>query len=134
MVKPSPSAKTPRQVIGQHCEDTVCSYLKQQGLKLLETNYNWPKHGEIDLIMQDSDETVFVEVRYRGREDFGSALESITPSKQRRIKAAAKHYLVSNDKYDKIACRFDVVAVGIDDNTHHFYWVKNAFDDSSMIN
>ena len=51
----------------RHWSETVArNWLKQQGLRLLEGNYN-TRFGEIDLIMTDGDNVVFVEVWQRLR-------------------------------------------------------------------
>jgi Holliday junction resolvase-like predicted endonuclease len=52
------------QVFGNAQESKAALYLSSQGLKLLCRNYR-SRHGEIDLIMSDSNTLVFVEVRCR---------------------------------------------------------------------
>mgnify|MGYP001814174918 CR=1 FL=1 len=111
-----------RKRIGHHAESLACGYLKRRGLRLLSRNFRC-RRGEIDLIMQDGAQLVFVEVRYRSRGDFGSALESVTPGKQRKLITTAQHYLQRSGKTP--ACRFDVVGMGPDRQMH---WIKNAFD------
>ena len=112
---------TKRQ-IGAAIEKEVCDYLTQHGLQLTTKNYVC-KVGEIYLIMKDQDMLVFVEVRYRKEEEYGDALNSVTPNKRRRIIRAAQYYLQQNDLLDKIQCRFDVVA----QNGQIIQWIKNAF-------
>ena len=96
--------------IGKNIEDLVNSYLQEQGLKLVEVNYRC-RVGEIDLIMKDRDTFVFVEVRYRKSSDYGDGAVSVNFRKQNKIKRAAAHYLQKNNLYDKVPCRFDIVAV-----------------------
>ncbi len=108
--------------IGKQAELRACSILEANGLKLLARNYHSP-FGEIDLIMRDQEEVVFVEVRERSPSDFASALESVTKAKQRKIIKTAMHYLQKLQWFDKVHCRFDVVAFD-DDKTE---WVKDAF-------
>ena len=69
---------------GTGAEDLACAYLQQNGLRLLARNYRC-RSGEIDLIMRDGEYLVFVEVRYRKREAFGSAAETVSSSKRARI-------------------------------------------------
>ena len=52
---------------GDQAENLALDYLKQAGLKLIERNYRC-RLGEIDLVMQDGDDLVFIEVRYRNTE------------------------------------------------------------------
>ena len=79
-------------ISGSAAEDAAKTHLEQRGLKLLEQNFRC-RRGEIDLIMQDGTGLVFIEVRYRRQNRFGSALESVTPAKQARVVAAARYYL-----------------------------------------
>ena len=110
---------------GQEQEKHAADFLQQRGLKLTERNYQC-KIGEIDLIMRDKDDTlVFVEVRYRGRRDYGGGLESVTKSKQRKIIRTAKYYLQTNRLHNQ-SCRFDVIAVTSHPSAN-IQWVKDAF-------
>ncbi len=112
---------TRQRTTGNMAEDHVLNYLTAQGLQLVIRNYSC-KAGEIDLIMRDGEQLVFVEVRYRALTSFGSALESVTPTKQRRLIITAQYYLQQTRQMP--ACRFDVVAVGPDRRTQ---WIKDAF-------
>lgn len=114
---------------GQQAEQIACDYLQQQGLLLITQNYHC-RRGEIDLIMRDNDTLVFVEVRARQSDRFGSALESITADKQSRIIATAQQYLQQNRLQQN--CRFDVIAVRIqttaDSQNHQVSdWIRDAF-------
>ena len=110
-------------VKGKSAEDQARHHLEQQGLKLLETNYRC-KRGEIDLIMQDTGTLVFIEVRYRKSDTYGSAVESVTPGKQNKLVAAARHYLQENRS--NTPCRFDVVGI-TGQNESKLEWIKDAF-------
>jgi putative endonuclease len=112
---------------GQIAEQNALVFLKSRGLELLELNYAF-KTGEIDIIMRDQDTLVFVEVRYRRSDRYGSGAESITIAKRRRIINTAKHFLVKK-KYTDHRCRFDVIsASGPTDEGMKLDWIKNAFD------
>jgi putative endonuclease len=108
---------------GNEAEKLAATYLQQQGLTLLETNYRC-RFGEIDLVMRDGDALVFVEVRLRSNANFGGAGMSITPHKQQKLVRAAKHYLLS---HSSTSCRFDAVLMDKVD-TQHIEWIHNAFD------
>ncbi len=110
-----------KQILGQAGEDAALQYLMRQGLVLVERNFRC-KQGEIDLIMQERGDLIFVEVRKRAYIHYGGAAASVTPAKRARLISAAKLYL---QRYKTIpACRFDVVA--IDDGA--ISWLKNAIE------
>jgi len=113
--------------IGDAAEDEALQYLQAQGLRLVMRNYRTPGRGggEIDLIMQDPDNTlVFVEVRKRKSTRHGGAAASVSRVKQRRIVFAAQFYLLKLRTLPP--CRFDVVEVTPDG----LAWLKAAFDAS----
>ena len=111
---------------GKAAESLACEFLEKRGFKTIQNNYR-TKSGEIDLIMMNKSCLVFVEVRYRKNQDFGGAIESITTSKQSRIRKTAQHFLQQNPRLDYTECRFDVVAIsGVGEDTE-IQWIDNAF-------
>ena len=115
---------------GEDAEAACCSYLRSQGLKLINKNFSC-RFGEIDIIMSDKKVLVFVEVRFRKNNNFGGALESITPAKQQKLRKTAELYLQQNRQYEN--ARFDVVSVSKNTQTtlfkqqYSFDWIENAF-------
>jgi len=116
------------QSIGSKAEQLATNYLIKQGLTTLQTNYHCLR-GEIDLIMQHQKFLVFVEVRYRKNNHYGSALESITPNKQRKVGLAAKHFIHKHG-VDNQLCRFDVVAIS-GAKMESIDWIVDAFQPES---
>ncbi len=102
-------------------EEAACKYLTDKGYKILERNYA-NKVGEIDIIAQDKEYTVFVEVKTRSDDRYGYALEAVTPAKIAKIVRCADWYLTVKRKTDSDV-RFDVVCVGQNGVEH----VVNAF-------
>jgi putative endonuclease len=116
---------TSRQ-IGLQAEEATQHFLEKKGLGLIQKNYTCYV-GEIDLIMQDREDIVFVEVRYRTDLDYGDAIESITQSKITKLIRTAKHFLQEQGWLYQKNSRFDVVGChGVEQNTE-FEWIKNAF-------
>ncbi len=118
--------------LGANAESTAARYLVQQGLKLRACNYR-SRWGEIDLVMNDGDTVVFVEVRYRSRNDFGSAAETIDYYKQRRITRTAQCYSQEHGLHDEVSMRFDAVLIEnyaqhMAHNNAKIRWLKDAFD------
>lgn len=101
---------TNRRAVGSDFEQKARIFLEKQGLKFLEANQTF-KCGELDLIMQQGQTIVFVEVRHRKNNRFGSAVESIDYRKQQKWQNAANQWLAKRHQSLETAdCRFDVVA------------------------
>lgn len=110
---------------GLQAEQQALRFLQSRGLRQVAGNFT-VRGGEIDLVMQDRDTLVFVEVRYRRQSSFGSAAESVTGSKQRRIIRAASLFLGHNRKWQDTPCRFDVLAIS-GDKRQNIEWIRDAF-------
>ena len=110
-----------REAQGKWAEARAAQYLADKGLILLDRNFR-TKMGEIDLIMQEDNMLVFVEVRYRKTNLFGSPVESVDRRKQIKLIKTAECYLASHKKYARMPSRFDVVGIS---NT--IEWIRNAF-------
>ena len=80
-------------LIGSEAERFARTFLEQQGLTFVMQNYRC-RTGEIDLIMQEYDELVFVEVKYRSKSQHGSAIEFFHASKKRKFESAVMHYML----------------------------------------
>lgn len=101
--------------------------LRGRGLRPVTRNYNC-RCGEIDLIMLDDSVLVFVEVRYRHSDRYGSGADSVTIAKQRRIIRAAKQFLRIHPRHDRRPARFDVVSIGRGADGIELNWIRSAFD------
>ena len=108
-----------RQRQGQLWEQRALAFLQSKGMTLVEANFTC-KSGEIDLILRDHGELVFVEVRQRASSLHGGAAASITPAKQRRVIRAAQTYLLRFAPTPP--CRIDVVAI----DGQQLEWLPNA--------
>lgn len=109
----------PHKQIGNNAESRALLYLQQQGLRLFTANF-FSRFGEIDLIMQEENEFVFVEVKQR-KSGIDSALESITTTKQRKLVKTAEYFLLKLGR--DVNCRFDAVVLDDNDNIE---WFKNV--------
>jgi len=78
--------------------------------------------GELDLIMDDNNTLVIVEVRFRKNNNYGSAAESVTKTKQNRIILTTQTFI--SERNVKCPIRFDVIAISGNGNID---WIKNAF-------
>jgi len=110
-----------KQQSGKFGEEIAKIHLEDQGYIFLEQNW-YCRYGEIDLIMRDDDELVFVEVKLRKNDDFGYPEEMITYQKRRKLQKSALSY-IRKKKLDDFFWRFDAVAITgnkIDYNIQHF--------------
>ncbi len=94
---------------GAEAEQAACVYLQRQGLTLLTRNYQC-RRGEIDIIMQDHGSVVFVEVRQRAQSGLVSAAQSVSLSKQKRLQAAALHFVMTHPALSEAPMRFDLIS------------------------
>ncbi|CEA02965.1 putative endonuclease distantly related to archaeal Holliday junction resolvase [Pseudomonas saudimassiliensis] len=118
---------TDKQRTGNQAERASERLLISAGLRLLARNYRC-KQGELDLVMRDVDTVVFVEVRYRRRNQWGDAVETVDWRKQKRLIAAAHHYLLTHPHLANQPCRFDVVAAtGDPADPTSYRWIREAF-------
>jgi len=91
-------------------ERLAVNYLMNKGYRILERNYRVGKL-EVDLIIEKGGVIVFVEVKRRKSEDFGSPAEFVNKKKQERIIKAAKVFLQRRKDFQDMDVRFDVVSV-----------------------
>lgn len=112
-----------RQHRGRLAEEIACRYLQAQGLRLIECNYRC-RCGEIDLVMDDGDSLVFVEVRYRRNNHYGSGAETVDAHKQARIIRCAQYYLQRHPAAQGRPARFDVISLEAGKDPH---WITDAF-------
>ena len=110
--------------LGSQAENLAQRFLLSKGLRFITSNFR-SRFGEIDLIMQDAEILVFIEVRSRAAEAFGSAVASITYHKQQKLIKAAGYYLLKNTWANQYRLRFDVI--GIDGAPPVITWIPNAF-------
>lgn len=119
----APHRRTRAQQLGDAGEADALAFLAARGLRPLARNARF-KGGELDLVMLEGDTLVFVEVRRRGRADFGDALDSVDARKARKLVLAARLYLQRQPRHAQRDCRFDVVAFDGDAAPR---WVRGAF-------
>ena len=111
---------------GAQWEKTAESFLRSQGLKLLQRNFS-SRFGEIDLIMEDEETVVFIEVKYRAQNQHGSGADAVTFQKQARISRTAAWFLAKNPHKAEQFCRFDVVSIDPLKTDQRINWIKGAF-------
>jgi len=113
------------QRFGRKAEAIAVRYLKRHGYKIVARNHR-TRSGEIDIIARDGKTLVFVEVKARTSDRYGSAKAAVTCRKQRQISKVALGYLQMTDQ-SHVKARFDVVTVTRREGGHDIALIRNAF-------
>ncbi|MDK1028954.1 MAG: YraN family protein [Anaerolineae bacterium] len=82
---------TRNKQVGNWGEDQAAKYLEEKEHVVLERNVRTP-YGEIDIVAQKDDITIFVEVKTRTSARYGPPEIAVTLRKQEHMLAAAEHY------------------------------------------
>jgi putative endonuclease len=90
-----------RYKTGIYGEVQAVSYLEDAGYV----------RGEVDIICEKEGTVVFVEVKKRLIDKYGTPLEAITSEKTKEIARVAEHYLYERGLLDKCEVRFDVIGI-----------------------
>ena len=93
---------------GDMGEEIACKYLIGNGYKILERNVHYSRFCELDIVAQYKNTLVFVEVKTRKSDTFGTPMEAITKTKYENIKKGALNYLSEHFSRDY---RIDVIGI-----------------------
>ena len=110
-----------KKLLGKKGEKQVVEYLKNLGWKIIKTNYRTPM-GEADIVAEDGDELVFVEVKTRTSDEYGTPAEAVVKRKRQTYMKIAKFYWLQTGAEPN--ARFDVAEVYADGRIEY---LKNAF-------
>jgi putative endonuclease len=121
-----------RAAAGREAEESVCAYLKEKGMQVMERNFR-ARGGEIDVIARDGDVLAFVEVRFREEDGHGLPEESVGPVKRRRIVSAARAYLATIPPESWKEVRFDLAAIDGSGGPTAIRYYAGAFDARGKI-
>ena len=94
--------------IGKLGENIAQEHLKNKGYNIIEQNYK-TKYAEIDLIAKKKNVLVFVEVRTKTGEEFGTPEDTLNRDKKRKLRMNAMAYV--NRKKWKGPYRIDAVCI-----------------------
>lgn len=116
------------KLTGSWGEALAAEYLRKKHYKLVAAGYSC-RFGEIDLIVKDRKNLVFVEVKLRKSGDFAAAREYVNRAKQDRIRMTASIYLSQNPT--SLQPRFDVIEIyapqGVDTQEPLIEHTEDAF-------
>lgn len=98
-----------RLALGRWGETAASRFLERSGHRIVARNLRTPV-GEIDIIARRGRVLLFVEVKTRRSDAYGTPAEAVGPTKQRQILRAAQWYLADTPP-GRLQPRFDVIAV-----------------------
>ncbi len=94
---------------GKIGEELAEKYLVNKEYYILARNYH-SRFGEIDIIASDGESIVFIEVKTRTQNMFGTPLEAITQQKLSRMVKTSQFYLSQRNLHGK-SYRFDAIEI-----------------------
>jgi len=95
--------------IGRQAEQLAARYLELRGYRILANNARAGPR-EIDLVAQRPGVVAIVEVRFRAREDFGAAEETVRARKRRDLLRAGRAWWLCHGR-GLGRLRFDLIAL-----------------------
>jgi putative endonuclease len=116
---------------GRRGEDLAHRYLQARGYTVVARNLR--QRGaqvELDLVARDGETIVFVEVKTRATEEFGTPEQAVDIEKRENLIRAASAYLHAADAgWDK--ARFDIVSVTFEKHARVEH-IRDAFERPSI--
>ena len=112
-------------VLGKQGEEAAARYIVMHDYIIKERDWHLG-HRDIDIIAEKHGILVFVEVKTRSSEYFGTPEDSVDDDKKRNLLEAANCYVRLNSI--DMAVRFDIVSVIKEGNFYRIRHFPNAFD------
>lgn len=101
--------KDNKRQLGNLGEQKARDFLRKRGYQYVCSQWH-SRYGELDLVMWDADELVFVEVKLRTNTSYGEPEDMVDWKKMAKIKKTAGLYL-EEMKGERPFYRFDIVAI-----------------------
>lgn len=115
-----------RLQLGAEGEEAAVRFLRKLGAKIIERNLRSPV-GEIDIIARLKKQLLFVEVKTRSSQLYGTPAEAVGPRKQQQIIRTAQWYLQQGHGKN-LQPRFDVVSILLRSGALEIEHFPNAFE------
>lgn len=88
------------RLVGSQAEKMAADFLRSQGYQIIEQNFAI-RFGEIDIIAAKTSKLIFIEVKAKNSDQFGTPEEMITSHKIRQVQKMATAYLQKNPQIAK---------------------------------
>lgn len=138
----SSTSATPNitQILGQWAEDCACFHLQQHGWHIVARNFH-SRYGELDIIAQRQHTLAFVEVKARTHQQYGTAVEMLSPAKQKKLMKTALYFMQQHEHLAQLDYRFDLFAIQFQHSnaynvqclqhnhpiSYQYEWIEHAF-------
>lgn len=126
-------AERGKKIQGAYGEEAARNFLLGLGWEIIGRNVNIRAHapygrilGEIDIIASDGQTLIFVEVKWRKDDRFGSPLEAVTAKKQNKLRLLAELYMLQSQRTEK-NLRFDIIGITGCGRNMQLQHIENAF-------
>ena len=110
--------------LGISGEAAAAQWYLDRGFQVVAQNWRAGRQGEIDLIARKGSLCAICEVKTRTSSAFGTAAESVTAVKQRKLRTLAAAWLAAREEPGWLDVRFDVACV---DSTGAVDMIEAAF-------
>ncbi len=104
-------------------EEIAVNYLRKLGYKIIDRNFR-ARNTEIDIVATKDNVLVFVEVKTRTSEKFGTPLESINYFKLKSLTKASEHYKISHKNLPE-EMRIDAISVDLSSKEPKIEHIQN---------
>ncbi len=101
---------TARRQLGDSGEGHARRFLEARGYRFVVANWRCSA-GEVDLVMRDGDEVVFVEVKTRRGERAGRAEDAVSSAQAARLLSTAAWFVAERPEFDALIWRVDLIAI-----------------------
>lgn len=108
--RPATKPKSAAHHAGQWGEKKAEKFLREKGYRILERRARPSRRGELDLVATDGRTLVFVEVKTRNTEAFGSPASAVNHAKRHALNKAAVRYL-QHAGWPRRVYRIDIIEV-----------------------
>jgi len=96
---------------GKWGEELAAGYLRTKGYQIIFRNF-YSKYGELDIVAKKNNLLVFVEVKTRTQDYYGTPAEAVDARKRRHMTSAASFFL-QRFGFQNVDLRFDVIEINL---------------------
>ncbi len=96
---------------GKWGEELAAGTLRDKGYQIIFRNF-YSKYGELDIVAKKNNLLVFVEVKTRTQDHFGTPAEAVDARKRRHMTHAA-NFFVQRFGFQNVDMRFDVIEINL---------------------